>query len=53
MIFYGGAGGVKGIEKSKLKNWNLLLKSRKTIESNDDHLFANLDLFLDFKCDNI
>ena len=22
-------------------------------ESNDDHLFANLDIFLDFSCDNI
>ena len=81
------AGGDKGIEKSKFKNWNfsipisdsdslpksmnvnckmvfiflnsdvIIAKIKENVkifrQSNDDHLFANLDIFLDFSSDNI
>ena len=86
MIFYGPSGGVKGIEKSKLRirNFSILIadldslqksmnvkwssfflysdviiaKIKKNVEisrqeSNNDHLFANLDIFLDLSLDNI
>ncbi len=86
MIFYGPSGGDKGVEKSKLKNWNfsILIADSDSLQksmnvkwssfflysdfvtvkikendkvfrqdSNDDHLFANLDIFLDLSRDNI
>ena len=65
MIFYGPSGGDKGIEKYECKVVVLFLYSDVIIakikenvkifrqEINNDHLFANLDIFLDFSRDNI
>ena len=66
MIVYGPSGGDKGIEKSKFKNWNFSIpiadsdSLQKNVnvknsrqESNDDNLFANLDILFYFSRDNI